>query len=166
MTNFAISIDDGTTIVDIEKNICVVADRLDLIMGAVGDALSAAGFDEDPRLTQMKDYWAEINQTREVDFGDWFDLDEGITDVSPIGTPFSSYGSQDAVPAPTVFQLGDVVKVIRDDVEDSHKVAGCVGVVRKVYDCLPQIIGIKFATAPVGFWNVAPAALELLYRPE
>lgn len=88
--------------------------------------------------------------------GSWGD------DAETVGvTPEAPRASQST----NLFQVGDIVKVVRDDVYDSEKVFGRIGRVDAIG---PGIYGetctIRFSDGPKSIWQVLPVALELMFR--
>ncbi len=155
MTHFAISYHSDFDRVDIAKNLKDGYDNLDIMMLAVGDALSAAGYDADHRFIQMQDYWAKLNQHPSVDDDAW--LDEYMAPDTV---------KEEQARSPLEFFKGDIVRVARGDVADDGEVIGMVGTVGRIYlHDKVQPVYVRFAEGDLEAWHCAPADLDLLYRP-
>jgi hypothetical protein len=166
MTQFAVSIVTPDTTVDIEKNCECGLDALDMIMGAVGDALSAAGFDDDHRLHQMRDYWAEINASPSA-YDEWL-VNDVVEACDPHVAPLNEKPWGPDVVTASDFQIGDIVKVFQSTVSDDWQVLGDVGRIVSIMDSSwphPQTILVSFKFGKMSQWYVAPVDLELILRP-
>jgi hypothetical protein len=158
MTHFSISYHSEFDRIDIAKNLKDGYDNLDIMMLAVGDALSAAGYDDDHRLIQLKDFWADLNKHPSVDDDEWLDAY-----IAP-DTVKEEQVAQEW--PPLEFLKGDIVRVSRGDVADDGAVLNKVGTVSYVYPHdKVQPVYVRFAEGDIRAWHCAPADLNLIYRP-